>query len=294
MLARLPYRPLHASLGVASRLEAWLRWPLRTLDSSDRIGQVLRDLDPEGDRFGLTPAVRKRYTKAALYESLPDLFVLLSHLDDRGFLRRAVNVRNGGLLKARAAEGRGVLVAGFRLGPHAALPYLLAALGHKVSMIVSTSGLAGMADRLGRELAPAASRRLRFLAADDSLVLTHTLEELKAGRVACTLMELGHGDFKTNPVRFLDWEPAVPYGVPYLAAVSGCDIVPALITRHRGPRFRLTFLDPIPAPARDRASIFAANQALYSELERQVRRFPAQWPGWTLLESQMGINLRRN
>jgi hypothetical protein len=44
-------------------------------------------------------------------------------------------------LETAAESGRGAIVVGFRLGPHAALPYVLGALGHDVTMIVSSAGL---------------------------------------------------------------------------------------------------------------------------------------------------------
>jgi lauroyl/myristoyl acyltransferase len=70
-------------------------------------------------------------------------------------------------------------------------------------------------------------------------------------------------------------------------------VVPAVLTSGTGARYRLRFLDPLPVPARDRSSIFAATQALYSVLEEQVRRYPEQWVGWTVLESHLGIDLGR-
>jgi hypothetical protein len=294
-LARLPYRPLHRLLTTTSRLEAWLRWPLRTLNASDHIDETLALIDSKGERFGLTQKSARRFKDGILYDNLPDLLVLLTGLRRKAFICSAFKVENQHVLDAEKEAGSGAIVVGFRLGPHATLPYVLGTLGHDVSMVVGSASLARTAARLGREFVPEASRRLRFLAAGDPLVLARTVEELNGGRLVCTLMELGAGSFqKTTPVRFLDWTLAVPYGLPYLAAMTGRRIIPAVITREAGPGFRLSFLEPIPQPSRDRASIFAATQALYTELEVQVRRFPDQWVGWTLLESHMGVKLRES
>jgi lauroyl/myristoyl acyltransferase len=70
-------------------------------------------------------------------------------------------------------------------------------------------------------------------------------------------------------------------------------VIPALLLSRGGARFRLRFLDPLPAPARERASILAATQAMYRVLEEQVLRYQEQWVGWTILESHMGIDLGR-
>jgi hypothetical protein len=291
-LTRLPYRPLHRALLLASRVEAWSRWPVLTLAAGDRIDAAFARLDADGTRFGLTPKVRRRYRNNTLYDAVPDQLVLLTGLDNEAFRRDALVVENAQAVTRATEDGSGAIVVGFRLGPHSALPYTLGALGHDVSMIVSSPSLADVATRLGAEFAPRSSCSLRFVAAGDAMVLTGAQEHLRAGRLVCTLMEFPGQQFqKTSGVRFLDWQISVPYGIPYLSAMTGRSIIPAIITRHRGPRFKLRFLDPIPPPTRQRSSILAANQALYTELDRQVRRFPSQWVGWTLLESHMGVDL---
>lgn len=294
-LARLPYRSLHRTLSLASRVEAWGRWPVLTLAAGDRIDGVFARLDADGTRFGLTHKVRKRYRSNTLYETIPDQLVLLTGLDGETFRRDALVVENAQAVARATEDGSGAIVVGFRLGPHSALPYTLGALGHDVSMIVSSSSLADVATRLGTEFAPRSSRSLRFMAANDSMVLPRAQDDLRAGRLVCTLMEFPGQQFqKTSSVRFLDWQISAPYGIPYLSAITGRPIIPAIITRHKGPRFKLRFLEPISPPTRQRSSILAANQALYTELEQQVRRFPSQWVGWTLLESHMGVDLSQD
>jgi hypothetical protein len=290
-LARLPYRQLHRGLIAASRLEAWGRWPLLTLDASHRVNTALARIDRDGSRFGLTQRVRARHRAAIIYEGMPDLLVLLTGLDKTSFRREALRVVNPDVLTNATADGAGAIVAGFRIGPHAALPYVMGALGHDVSMIVSSLALCRTASSIGAAFAPRSSRDVRFMAADNSLVLSAAQADLAGGRLVCTLMDFPAGEFqKASRVRFLDWEIRAPYGIPYLAAMTERPIIPAIITTHGGPRFKLRFLDPLPVPARRREAILETNQALYSELDRQVRRFPSQWVGWTLLESHMGID----
>jgi predicted LPLAT superfamily acyltransferase len=290
-LARLPHRPVHGALVLASRIEAWGRWPVRTLTVRDRIDATFARIDSDGTRFGLTQKVRDQYQSNTLYESVPDQLVLLTGLDGEAFRRDSLVVENAEAVSGATEDGSGAIIVGFRIGPHSALPYVLGALGYEVSMIVASPWLADVATRVGAEFAPRSSEHLQFIAASDSLVLPRAQHDIQAGRLVCTLMEFPAQEFqKTSRVRFLDWEISAPYGIPYLSAMTGRPIIPAIITRHRGPRFRLRFLDAIPPPGRGRASILEANQALYSELDRQVRRFPAQWVGWTLLESHMGID----
>ena len=159
-------------------------------------------------------------------------------------------------------------------------------------MIVGAPQLAGLGERLGETFMPKLTRKVRFLNAQDPQVLARSLDDLNAGGVVSTLLEMSPVKFqKTTQIRFLDWDISVPYGVSYLSAATGRSIVPALITREAGPRFRLRFCEALPAPSRDRASIFENTQQLYDLLGRKVLEFLEQWIGWLLLGSHMGIDL---
>jgi lauroyl/myristoyl acyltransferase len=161
-------------------------------------------------------------------------------------------------------------------------------------MIVGSNEIMRQAQGLGEEFAPDANERVRYVCAQEPLVLARSLEALNQGSLVSTLMELSSLKFaKTAEVKFLGWTVRVPYGIPYLAAMTKRSIVPAVLMREKGMRYRLRFLEALPAPARDRASIMAATQNLYSVLEREVRHAPEQWAGWTTLESNLGIDLGR-
>jgi hypothetical protein len=291
-VGRLPHRPLHRGLLAASWLETWLRWPLKTLNILDRVDATFSALDPDGRRFGLTKQVRDGFRKNLLYHQVPDLLTLLAHLDKPGARQRLLRVENREVLERETAGGPGAIVAGFRIGAYPVVPWALASLGYPVSMIVGTEQLAGAGRSLGREFIPRLAERVRFFQAKDPLVLASCLNDLNAGGVACTLAELSPIEFaKTTEVQFLDWRIQVPYGIAYLSAMTKRNVIPAILTREPGPRFRLRFGEPLPAPARDSASIRAATQELYRALERRVLQFPEQWIGWTLLGSHMGIEL---
>jgi lauroyl/myristoyl acyltransferase len=73
--------------------------------------------------------------------------------------------------------------------------------------------------------------------------------------------------------------------------MTGRPVIPAVLTHRKGIRFRMKFGEPVPAAAREPESLKAQTQALYSELEREVRSAPEQWIGWLLLQSHMGIQL---
>jgi hypothetical protein len=293
-IGKLPPRRLHALISTVARGETWLRWPLRTLNMLDGVDDTFRRIDPDGARFGLTPAKLRRFRRNLLYNGIADLAVLLSGIDKPGFREGQLTVEGAPVLERQRESGPGAIVVGFRLGVYPVIPLALGALGYDVAMIVGGRRLIRAAQTLGEEFAPEANGRIEYMSAQDPLVLARSLQQLNAGGVVSTLMELSPIKYaKTTPVRFLDWTINVAYGIPYLSAMTGRPVIPALLLSENGARFRLRFLDPLTAPARDRASILAATQALYGVLEEQVLRYPEQWVGWTILESHLGIDLGR-
>jgi len=292
-LGRLPYGPAHKTLMALTWLETWLRWPLRTLNMLDGVSETFSALDPDGQRFGLTEAARADFRKNLLYRQVPDLLVLLTGLERPDFRRRALVIENEDVLTHERERGPGAIVVGFRMGVYPVIPWVLGSLGSPVSMVVGNETLVGQGRGLGQSFLPSSSQRVRFIDARDSLVLARCLDDLNAGGLVCTLLEMSPIKFaKTTDVQFFGWTIHVPYGISYLAAATGRNIVPATLTREEGPRFRLSFGEPLPAPARSRASIRESTQQLYQALERQILRSPEQWVGWTLLSSHMGIELQ--
>lgn len=292
-VGRLPYGPLHKTLLGLTWLDTWLRVPLRTLKMLDGVNETFSILDPDGQRFGLTKEVRGGFRKNLLYFQICDLVTLLACLERPGFRRRALVVENKEVLLREAERGPGTIVAGFRIGAYPVVPWVLASLGLRVSMIVGGSPLVEMGRGLGGAFLPTLTERIRFVSARDPRVLASCLEDLNGGGVACTLLELSPVEFaKTTEVQFLGWTIQVPYGIAYLGAATGRSIVPAVLAREAGPRFRLRFGEPLPAPARDRASIYQSTQQLYHALEQEVLQLPEQWIGWPLLASHMGIELQ--
>jgi lauroyl/myristoyl acyltransferase len=290
-LGKLPAGPLHGALRGLTWLETWLRYPLKTLRIQDSLEERLSVLDPQGQRFGLTPSVRTAYRRNFLHLQVPDLIVLLTHLESARFRRRGLLLDNEQTLLQERERGPGAIVVGFRIGAYPAVPWVLGTLGHPVTMIVGDGSFVEMGESLGERFVSRLNARVRFVSAQDPRVLARCLETLNAGGIVGTLLELPPVKFeRTTDVEFLGWNIQVPYGIAYLAAATGRSIVPAALTREDGPRFRLRFGEAVPAPSRDRASIFAATQKLYEALEGRVRQFPEQWAGWTLLE-HMGVRL---
>lgn len=293
-VSALPPGALHTLISALAHAETWLRWPLRTLHIQDGLSDTFERIDPDGSRFGLTSKARRRFQRAVLYDAIADLAVLLGGIDRPDFRRRALAVEGQEILDRERERGPGAIVAGFRMGVYPVIPMALGALGYDVGMIVGGRRLIRAAQALGEQFVPRANRRIQYMNAQDPMVLTRSQERLNSGGVVCTLMELSPIKYaKTTPVKFLDWTISVAYGIPYLSAVTGRPVIPAVLLPERGPRYRLRFLEPVPAPARDRASIFAGTQALYAVLEEQVRRHPEHWVGWTILESHLGIDLGR-
>jgi len=275
-------------------LEAWLRWPLTTLKLGDRIDETLAVIDPDGERFGFTPAVRRRFKRNILYNQLPELVSLLSALDREGVREKTLAIRGSEILSRECEAGPGVIVTGFRTGPFQAFPWAIAAAapGREVAMIVATEHLVRLGERLGETFIDGLNERVTFLDAQDSSVLAKSLRTLKAGGIVATLLELSPTEFaRMTTVSFLDWRIDVPYWLSYLSAITSRPVITAALTRRRGEGFGLRFREPVPAALRDPESLKAQTQELYAELERLVRRVPEQWIGWMLLDSNMGIDI---
>lgn len=288
--ARLPYGVVHRLIVAGIRAETWLRYPLWALNVSDGMKETFDELDPDGSRFGLTERVRKRYRDNFLYSEVADLVTLFMYSDDKRFQSKAMRVENEGVLRETIRDGPGAIVAGFRLGSYVGLPWALGRLGPPVLMIVGDDEFARMARRLGDTFAPESSATLTFVRAKDPLVLARSQSVLNEGGIVSTLIDLSPIEYeKTTEVELLGKKLDVAYGLPYLAAVTGRRIVPAALTRAKGPRFKLRFDTPILPPERDSASVRAGAQELYQALERMVLRFPDQWIGWqTLREAGTG------
>ena len=284
--SRLPYPLVHRLLQGAIRAETWLRYPLWLLNTGDAIDETFDELDPDGQRFGLTQMVRRRYRKNFFYNEIADLVTLLMYVDDPRFRERALYLENDEALRSELKAGPGAIVAGFRLGTYAGMPWVLGAFGVPILMIVGDQEFARMARELGRAFAPDSAKPLTFIRAKDPLVLARSQAALNDGGIVSTLVDLSPIEYeKTTEVRLLDANLQVAYGLPYLSAVTGRSIIPAALTRASGPRFKLRFGEPLAAPARDSASVRAVTQDLYAALERMIRRFPDQWIGWQTLRA---------
>jgi hypothetical protein len=293
-LRRLPPEAVRSTVLGLTWLETWLRWPLATLKLGDQIDETLAVIDPDGDRFGFTPPVRRRFKRNILYNPVPDLFAILSTIDREDLRDKTLAIRGTEILERECEAGPGAIVVGFRTGPYPAFPWAVAAAapGRDVVMIVSTEHLANLGRKLGETFIGRLDERVSFLSAQDSGVLAKALRTLKAGGIVATLLELSPVEFaRKTKVSFLDWRIEVPYGLSYLSAMTARPVIPAALTQRRGARFGLRFREPVPAASRDQESLHAQTQQLYAELERHVRRVPEQWIGWVLLESNMGIQL---
>jgi len=291
---RLPPGAVRSAVLGFTWLETWLRWPLATLKLGDQIDETLAVIDPDGDRYGFSEPVRRRFKRNILYYSIADLFSLMNALEREDLREETLTIRGAEILEDECQAGPGAIVAGFRTGPYPAFPWAVAAAapGRDVVMIVSTEQLASLARKLGETFIGRLNERVSFLSAQDSGVLAKSLRALKAGGIVATLLELSPVEFaRKTPVSFLDWRIEVPYGLSYLSAITARPVIPAALTRRRGARFGLRFRESVPAAARDQESLRGQTQQLYAELERHVRRVPEQWIGWMLLESNMGIHL---
>ena len=280
---------MHAAIVAGIRAETWLRYPLWALNTSDAMKETFDALDLDGGRFGLTAKARKRYRDNFFYNELADLATLFMYMDNERFRSKALRFENEDALSEALRSGPGAIVAGFRLGAYVGLPWTLGGFGVPVLMIVGDDEFVRMAKELGEAFAPKASQPLTFIRAKDPLVLAKSQAVLNEGGIVSTLIDLSPIEYeKTTEVELLGERLNVAYGLPYLAAVTGRQIVPAAITRAKGPRFTLRFGEVIAPPGRDSASVREATQRLYGALESIVRRFPDQWIGWQTLHAASG------
>jgi hypothetical protein len=114
-IGNLPPRTLHTLISTVARGETWLRWPLRTLNLMDGVDDTFRRVDPDGARFGLTPAKLRRFRRNLLYDGIADLAVLLSGIDKPGFRKGQLTVEGADVLERQRESGPGAIVVGFRL-----------------------------------------------------------------------------------------------------------------------------------------------------------------------------------
>jgi lauroyl/myristoyl acyltransferase len=207
---------------------------------------------------------------------------LLLHLADAAFRSGHIEIENFDAIEEAAADGRGAIVAGFHLGPHAALPLLLAQLGHDVAVVAPST--LGARRRLAEGCLPDATSRITWLDAGDTRLLARARSALRKGALLVAFTDLPEREpLLTADVTLLGRTVRGSTALPYLSSITGAPIVPACLTRGPGPRVALRLDAPLPAPARDEASLQETAQALFHVAERRLLEHPEQWLGWTAL-----------
>lgn len=283
LLRAIPHRAFHRSLVAVCWLESWIRVPVGTTRLSRSYDRSFNELDPGGTRYGLTSAVRNRFKRRQLFEMDADIATLLLFLEKQSFVNRALRTTGEEVLASERAAGRGVIVVGFRIGAYPALPWLLARQGIPVTMI-----LRGWYRDLVEELTSAYLPSLppiRWLSADDRSVTSRSIGTLRGGGLLCTLIDVIGTTGVRSSARLFGHEVLLPRGLPFLAALTGSSIVPAIVTRDGGPQFTLRFGAPLPLPERGIEGAEKALQEICDQLESWVREFPDQWIGWPTLSS---------
>lgn len=280
-LRAVPYPALNRAISGFGRLEARLRGTMAVRDARRALQRCFSEAGaPSPDDAA------DRYWDYARHTWAADMGTLLLHLSDPGFRAKALEIDNWRAIDDALAKGHGVVVAGLHVGPHAALPLILAQAGYDVSVIGSEKVFAS-SKRLAEACLPEVSSRMAWLPAEDPRTLLKARAALRRGGLVVGYIDLpAHHDFKMTNVRFLGRTVRVGYGLPYLASLTRSPIVPACVTREPGPRFTLRLGDAVPSPARDEHSVRRTTQELFRIAEERVRAHAEQWLGWQELATR--------
>ncbi len=283
----IPRPVFHRSAVGLARLEHRVRHPLASAKSRREARHAFSLLDGDG-RHGLTRGAAARSWDYASYVWTADMGTLLLHLPDAGFRAKALEIENGEAIDDARASGQGAIVAGLHLGPHASLPLILAQSGYQVA-VIGSSAVLDLARRFAEPCLPEAWSRIVWFSTDEPRLLLKARSALRRGALLVGFVDQPASEpaWETE-VGFLGGTVGVSRALPYLAAVTGCSIVPACLTRAAGPRFALRLDDALPAPARDAASVEAVTQMLIHWAERQILAHPDQWIGWRMLAPATG------
>ena len=215
-----------------------------------------------------------------------------------------------GLIQSLLQRGRGLIISSFRFGAIRYIPIEMALLGFPVLEVVNAPGLrvmrmafASLGDSgkeqvlcCNGESAPRAENLhlLKTVNAEDERCTVDLVDALKRREIIGMCIEGNTGsdgpwgDTSKTRINFLDHTILAKNGVARLAAALRVPILPVIAVRDGDASGSLFFSEPIIPPAGLKRSeneefVSASMQSLYSRFESYVRRYPAQWEGWSAL-----------
>lgn len=208
-------------------------------------------------------------------------FLMLLVRTSRGAaVRCLLEKENAAEFERLISSGRPALFGSFHFGSSDLLGYLLGQRGRRVSMLRRKLGNSADTDLLGKRF----GEHVSFLWVNDPATVLFDLKTaLDAGESLALKCDRFEFSSKVEPVQFLGAQRLFPFTIYHLAVafdrpVVFCVAVPGA----RSEELRV-FSSPVftPDAARDRASNLRAArlhfQAVMTQLESLVRRYPMQW-----------------
>jgi lauroyl/myristoyl acyltransferase len=228
---------------------------------------------------GLTPAAASASRNYAERAWPADMAVLLLHLNDDKFRQRALAIEGRAALDEALARGRGAIVAGVHLGPHAALPLTLAQLGYEVA-VVGDERILNTGRKLAGACLPEAAARLSWLPVNDVSSLMRARATLRRNAIVVAYIEQFVPAPRSAAVTLLGRRVTSSAMLAYLASLARSPIVPASMVSDHGPAFSLRFESAIAAPERNEQAIGETMARLFQIVERHALERPDQWLLW--------------
>jgi lauroyl/myristoyl acyltransferase len=257
------------------RLNGIIRHPFSSRKARRQVRSFITSLDISG----LKPAAANASRDYAERGWPADMAILLLHLNDAKFRQRALSIEDRAALDDALAQGRGAIVAGVHLGPHAALPLTLAQLGYEVAVVGDERIL-----NTGRKLAGAclleAASRLSWLPVGDASSLMRARATLRRNAIVVAFIEQFVEAPRNAAVTLFGRRVTASAMLPYLASLARSPIVPASMISDRGPAFSLRFEPAFAAPERNDQAIGETMTNLFQVVERRALERPEQWLLW--------------
>jgi lipid A biosynthesis acyltransferase len=252
----------------------------------------------------------KLWDECEYYFRLSELIDLIKHGRNKNQSLLRLTGWDIELIRSLLQRGRGLIISSFRFGAIRYIPIELALLGFPALEVVNAPGLRVMQAAFaslgacGKESvlcsngdADPRSENLHLLKtvnAEDARCTVELVDALKRREIIGMCIEGNTGsdgpwgDTSKTKINFLDCRILVKNGVARLAAALRVPILPVMAVRDGDTSGSLFFSEPIIPPASLKRSeneefVRASMQSLYSRFESFVRRYPAQWEGWSAM-----------
>jgi predicted LPLAT superfamily acyltransferase len=254
------------------------------MDCGERQAWVQRHEDQKGVLRMATgakclPDVWQTYVRYRLLRRPIAFCMLALYGEDPAFLDECVTVEGREVLDYTP----GAIFVGTHFGPQTALPFLVAALGRRVTTLMDGTER-DLVWSLLSSYSPQTAARIELIGIPDRAVLMKCVAKLRQGASVIIFMEFSASDLPSKiETSFLNSTVPAPEGPFLLAAVTGRPIVPVRVLHVDDLRLRLVFDDPVEVPRLRRQELAGVIQSMWDRLEQRVRSDPDQWLGWEVL-----------